>query len=78
MYDFIPGQRCISDAESQMGLGTILKVEHLSLWYGDAQALDDIPEHLLQVEAGGFEPQAVRGDLRCVVAVRGPDRPRFG
>ncbi len=28
MYDFIPGQRCISDAESQMGLGTILKVEH--------------------------------------------------
>ena len=28
MYDFIAGQRCISDAESQMGLGTILKVEH--------------------------------------------------
>jgi ATP-dependent helicase HepA len=28
VYDFIPGQRCISDAESQMGLGTILKVEH--------------------------------------------------
>ena len=27
MYDFTPGQRCISDAESQMGLGTILKVE---------------------------------------------------
>jgi len=27
VYDFIPGQRCISDAESQMGLGTILKVE---------------------------------------------------
>ena len=27
MYEFIPGQRCISDAESQMGLGTILKVE---------------------------------------------------
>ncbi|NNJ96231.1 MAG: RNA polymerase-associated protein RapA [Gammaproteobacteria bacterium] len=26
MFDFIPGQRCISDAESQMGLGTILKV----------------------------------------------------
>ena len=28
MNDFIPGQRCISDAELQMGLGTILKVEH--------------------------------------------------
>jgi ATP-dependent helicase HepA len=28
VYDFIPGQRCISDAESQMGLGTILKLEH--------------------------------------------------
>jgi ATP-dependent helicase HepA len=28
VYDFIPGQRCISDAESQMGLGTILRVEH--------------------------------------------------
>jgi ATP-dependent helicase HepA len=28
VYDFIPGQRCISDAESQMGLGTILTVEH--------------------------------------------------
>ena len=28
MYEFLPGQRCISDAESQMGLGTILKVEH--------------------------------------------------
>jgi len=28
MTDFIPGQRCISDAELQMGLGTILKVEH--------------------------------------------------
>ncbi len=28
MYDFIAGQRCISDAESQMGLGPILKVEH--------------------------------------------------
>ena len=28
MYNFIAGQRCISDAESQMGLGTILKVEH--------------------------------------------------
>ena len=27
MYEFMPGQRCISDAESQMGLGTILKVE---------------------------------------------------
>ncbi|MGB5585270.1 MAG: RNA polymerase-associated protein RapA, partial [Gammaproteobacteria bacterium] len=27
MQDFIPGQRCISDAESQMGLGTIIKVE---------------------------------------------------
>ncbi len=27
MYEFIPGQRCISDAESQMGLGTILKVD---------------------------------------------------
>jgi ATP-dependent helicase HepA len=27
VYEFIPGQRCISDAESQMGLGTILKVD---------------------------------------------------
>jgi ATP-dependent helicase HepA len=27
MTDFVPGQRCISDAELQMGLGTILKVE---------------------------------------------------
>ena len=28
MYEFLPGQRCISDAELQMGLGTILTVEH--------------------------------------------------
>lgn len=27
MYEFIPGQRCISDAELQMGLGTVLSVE---------------------------------------------------
>ena len=27
MSDFIPGQRCISDAELQMGLGTVLSVE---------------------------------------------------
>ncbi len=31
MSDFIPGQRCISDAELQMGLGTILSVEHRTL-----------------------------------------------
>ncbi|VAW51746.1 RNA polymerase associated protein RapA [hydrothermal vent metagenome] len=31
MTDFIPGQRCISDAELQMGLGTILTVEHRTL-----------------------------------------------
>ena len=31
MQDFIPGQRCISDAELQMGLGTILKVDHRTL-----------------------------------------------
>ncbi len=28
MYDFIPGQRWISDAELQMGLGTILSTDH--------------------------------------------------
>ncbi len=28
MHDFIPGQRWISDAELQMGLGTVLTVEH--------------------------------------------------
>ncbi len=28
MQDFIPGQRWISDAELQMGLGTVLSVEH--------------------------------------------------
>lgn len=28
MHDFIPGQRWISDAELQMGLGTVLSVEH--------------------------------------------------
>ena len=27
MYDFIPGQRCISDAELEMGLGTVLAVD---------------------------------------------------
>lgn len=27
MEDFIPGQRCISDAELQMGLGTVLSIE---------------------------------------------------
>ncbi|MDX2475939.1 MAG: RNA polymerase-associated protein RapA, partial [Gammaproteobacteria bacterium] len=27
MYDFIPGQRCISDAELEMGLGTVLSVD---------------------------------------------------
>jgi ATP-dependent helicase HepA len=27
VYDFIPGQRCISEAELQMGLGTVLAVE---------------------------------------------------
>jgi ATP-dependent helicase HepA len=31
MADFIPGQRCISDAELQMGLGTILSVEARTL-----------------------------------------------
>ena len=31
MAEFIPGQRCISDAELQMGLGTILTVEHRTL-----------------------------------------------
>jgi len=31
MSDFIPGQRCISDAELQMGLGTILSVEERTL-----------------------------------------------
>ena len=31
MADFIPGQRCISDAELQMGLGTILAVEARTL-----------------------------------------------
>ncbi|MDH5472595.1 MAG: RNA polymerase-associated protein RapA [Gammaproteobacteria bacterium] len=28
MHDFIPGQRWINDADAQMGLGTILDVEH--------------------------------------------------
>ena len=28
MHNFIPGQRWISDAETELGLGTILKVEH--------------------------------------------------
>jgi ATP-dependent helicase HepA len=27
VYDFIPGQRCISDAELEMGLGTVLAVD---------------------------------------------------
>ena len=31
MAEFIPGQRCISDAELQMGLGTILSVEARTL-----------------------------------------------
>ncbi len=31
MAEFIPGQRCISDAELQMGLGTILAVEQRTL-----------------------------------------------
>ncbi|HHJ36493.1 MAG TPA: RNA polymerase-associated protein RapA, partial [Gammaproteobacteria bacterium] len=31
MADFIPGQRCISDAELQMGLGTVLAVEQRTL-----------------------------------------------
>ena len=31
MAEFIPGQRCISDAELQMGLGTILTVEERTL-----------------------------------------------
>ncbi len=31
MAEFIPGQRCISDAELQMGLGTILSVEERTL-----------------------------------------------
>jgi len=31
MTEFIPGQRCISDAELQMGLGTILTVEERTL-----------------------------------------------
>jgi len=29
--DFIPGQRCISNADLQMGLGTVLTVEHRTL-----------------------------------------------
>ena len=31
MAEFLPGQRCISDAELQMGLGTILTVETRTL-----------------------------------------------
>jgi ATP-dependent helicase HepA len=31
MQDFTPGQRCISDAELQMGLGTILKIDYRTL-----------------------------------------------
>lgn len=31
MFDFIPGQRCISDAELQMGLGTILSTEQRTI-----------------------------------------------
>ncbi len=31
MAEFIPGQRCISDAELQMGLGTIISVEQRTL-----------------------------------------------
>jgi len=31
MADFIPGQRCISDAELQMGLGTVIKVDERTL-----------------------------------------------
>ena len=31
MAEFLPGQRCISDAELQMGLGTILSVEERTL-----------------------------------------------
>ncbi|MBT8119103.1 MAG: RNA polymerase-associated protein RapA [Gammaproteobacteria bacterium] len=31
MAEFLPGQRCISDAELQMGLGTILSVEQRTL-----------------------------------------------
>ncbi|MDH5711691.1 MAG: RNA polymerase-associated protein RapA, partial [Gammaproteobacteria bacterium] len=31
MHEFIPGQRCISDAELQMGLGTVLTVEFRTL-----------------------------------------------
>lgn len=31
MHEFTPGQRCISDAELQMGLGTIVKVDHRTL-----------------------------------------------
>lgn len=31
MTEFIPGQRCISDAELQMGLGTVLTVEARTL-----------------------------------------------
>jgi ATP-dependent helicase HepA len=31
MAEFIPGQRCISDAELQMGLGTVLTVEQRTL-----------------------------------------------
>ena len=31
MQEFIPGQRWISDAELNMGLGTILSVEHRTI-----------------------------------------------
>ena len=31
MAEFIPGQRCISDAELQLGLGTIIKVDDRTL-----------------------------------------------
>lgn len=31
VYEFIPGQRCISDAELEMGLGTVLTVEFRTL-----------------------------------------------
>lgn len=31
MHDFTPGQRWINDADSQMGLGTVLEVEHRTI-----------------------------------------------
>jgi ATP-dependent helicase HepA len=73
MPDFIPGQRWISDTESELGLGTVLKIEGrtvtlLFMAAGETRVYAMRNAPLTRVQFGV-------GDEVERSAARGPDRP---